>query len=1615
MADAKGKQLEVFVSKTEAELLSGEPNVLGLSSDRNTIVFNNKVVGNANNLPIKSVRIQANSVGATAGWYRVAVSRQNSSSYTDAILGISTSYSNRHDEHFVFAISGGHGAAEYKQITQLIGVYATHDIAKIRVRQFSSSATNGYGGKSVIDFYTNAVHGNSTSETYYAWMVGEYDMLDIVKVDEDEENVFGTLTFETAKGFMPSEYAEFRNKLLCDAPISTEAPNDDNYVITQGRGDYANQWFRRPFSLVWSYIKSKIASVLGLTETSLAIGSHTEFKSDGKVEMQYGSTYGSYNKALAYQSYGGLASGVEGKPYAQYASMSTLAMTVDGGTTYFGEVLPSASLTYTYDGTEHSYTNSSTYTQWIVIINKADFLGSGVFPFNKCFFIAGRILPDVVIASATELTEGSGTWQVVLTSSATSTNTYIDRTVSGELRALVASSSVTAYATAAGRQSTVGGYYSNTFGYRSATGAVNYANAFGIQSYCGNIGALAMGMYAIAVGQNSIAAGYRSYAKYNNSVALGYEAMALHAYANAFGMFTKTGRQYQTALGYYNEGKSDTLLEVGYGSSSARKNVFEVTTAGVAKATRFEGRLGKHICTFGTSYVNAVVLLCKVDAWSGYMTLVGKIFVEQNGVNRFASYDVAMHYSTGASDVYNSRFYLSCNSYDVALNLHLVQCTYNGEKWWALQKKGIQQTTMYFTGYDYNVSWEMIEYYNTNTSTVLNEEINSSIVNCDDVLQLPTKPDGTKAVYEDKVFAHKLATARTIDISGGAEATETSFDGSSNISIPITSLKESYLTWGGKNFSGSYSAFDACLNDRLNPNRFAFMRTAGISVEYSRDGGETWVDYEANNDVKTRLFNGVGTALYIGGSTETGIDKSAYMLRVTILTNTASIYTGLVKFIIDVCTYGSSGCYCTIQGRTHANYASDTDTWATFADKQPISGWSGFNVINTSTITTYGNSDWQYQQVRFTFGVAAHSASSSYAGLFIKRIFGYGGVGWTNPSTMAATGHLYSYDEYQNMILPYGLLPDANLSQNIGSRTNSFNKVYTRYIDTPSGYNLRLMSSGTDVWQVSTTGLKPTTTDAMDIGSASNRVKDIYAKSVILDGNDIAKTYIKEVSAKGGTLEIVKGDDTAEEIAIPNHEVLPFDGIITDEITVVAQSVTSWNYIYWASSVGKFVAAVTTISTDGTTTKYYNNFDNGTIRLADYTANKLFRNSTSAQLYVLLNGTLTAIIAGSAAIATRAIMDANSNIISNTYYSDVVAVGNQLTFSKPNGTTKTVTVDVEGSETTSTAATIATPEFDDILTDVITAGAESTITSWNKIYFSTSLNRFVAQSGSIGSYTYHSNFINNDNSYLQYGSGLSGGTLTNKTFRKSGTNELYAYNSSTGLLERIDEPIEIYCMVHDGKLCLRTSRKLHSDEKICLMRKGWFTTGYKDEGDIDTRTFKKRVGFRRYSPFNSGTIDTHTTNIGMNEDNSLPYTYNDNVGGSIKEHTAEIASYHFYTIGFTKEDLVVEFGNVVDGEELLTMRDGRRKKILSTSSNANSMIALNYGLCVYRNTTNIATTQKVVVMRDEKVSNIAPFRLEIRNYKHENGVKGYITIPQSWQEAEADNSFLQGYVSWRPM
>lgn len=318
--------------------------------------------------------------------------------------------------------------------------------------------------------------------------------------------------------------------------------------------------------------------------------------------------------------------------------------------------------------------------------------------------------------------------------------------------------------------------------------------------------------------------------------------------------------------------------------------------------------------------------------------------------------------------------------------------------------------------------------------------------------------DGVKATGADGNPIVGLMQKVTID----AELSTTSTNPVQNKVIKVAldnkvnktdKIYEANLEWGGRDIAGGYSPIDGAMISNLGANRFAFGKVEGITVEYSEDAGETWVEYPLTDTAKVRLFSVGDNYLYAGGE-KSRTPSANDMIRVIIDSDAFGTYTALNKFAIEISTGGSMGCYCTID----ASLESSPTAFKVFADKVPIEGWSGYNIINTQSFETYGNQpSRQYGTIRFTFGCT--TVNTSYKGLAIVKIMGFGGVGWNTPSNMAKDGHLYSYNTSQDARFPssvtapnfIGKVNGFTIETSVPANAKFTDTVYTHPATHPAG------------------------------------------------------------------------------------------------------------------------------------------------------------------------------------------------------------------------------------------------------------------------------------------------------------------------------------------------------------------------------------------------------------------------------------------------------------------------------------------------------------------------------------------------------------------------------------
>lgn len=244
----------------------------------------------------------------------------------------------------------------------------------------------------------------------------------------------------------------------------------------------------------------------------------------------------------------------------------------------------------------------------------------------------------------------------------------------------------------------------------------------------------------------------------------------------------------------------------------------------------------------------------------------------------------------------------------------------------------------------------------------------------------------------------------------------------------ITSRGEAYLAWGGQSITGGISPVGAALSTEHSANRLAFLNPAALVFETSDDAGSTWTTL---NWTSTQKVNHVTLSenLLIGTSSIPVTTSHCSRMTLTAQTGSAGyIYTRPKKLLINMSTSGH-GVQVTLEYKTGASGAA----WKTLGTYD-LSGWSGWNEIDVSSLTTLGggttqtSNNWYW---RLTYRVTSVNANYTTSRPTIISLRLFGDTCWTKTSTMGETGHLYSYDADQNAYFPGSLsLKTTNVPTN---------------------------------------------------------------------------------------------------------------------------------------------------------------------------------------------------------------------------------------------------------------------------------------------------------------------------------------------------------------------------------------------------------------------------------------------------------------------------------------------------------------------------------------------------------------------------------------------------------
>lgn len=225
---------------------------------------------------------------------------------------------------------------------------------------------------------------------------------------------------------------------------------------------------------------------------------------------------------------------------------------------------------------------------------------------------------------------------------------------------------------------------------------------------------------------------------------------------------SKTSVWEANGTAYGTTGANDTVLNIG----SAANRLFQLRAAynsddfylrGVG-ASSFRtwyqiwhaGNLNPSKITYlgNKSDFQWVVILLWRDAQIKMLHRInGKLYTENTGATRYQYAEIDLFFSRWSTS--NYEFYGNFDTAGIGSDWSLVTCTYNGEKWWALRHTNIQAVSMYFMGSALNINFSKVHYYTSNTGTVVNSEVNSSIASKGDSISVRSVNGSPYALQKD--------------------------------------------------------------------------------------------------------------------------------------------------------------------------------------------------------------------------------------------------------------------------------------------------------------------------------------------------------------------------------------------------------------------------------------------------------------------------------------------------------------------------------------------------------------------------------------------------------------------------------------------------------------------------------------------------------------------------------------------------------------------------------------------------------------------------------------------------------------------------------------------------
>lgn len=185
---------------------------------------------------------------------------------------------------------------------------------------------------------------------------------------------------------------------------------------------------------------------------------------------------------------------------------------------------------------------------------------------------------------------------------------------------------------------------------------------------------------------------------------------------------------------------------------------------------------------YKSDYEYVVILLWKDNEVATHR-VDGLFYTTMNGSARRQIADAHLWFSRWGS---NSEYSYIFNVGGQGSSFQFISCTYNGVKWWGIQHTNDQAVRFWFNGTYDNTQFTLVKYYNRNTSTVLNSEINGSIQNENSKVSRYTKAGNPYAFLSEvntKVSKSGDTMTGNLNLSNSVISTTITTDGNHNVKI----------------------------------------------------------------------------------------------------------------------------------------------------------------------------------------------------------------------------------------------------------------------------------------------------------------------------------------------------------------------------------------------------------------------------------------------------------------------------------------------------------------------------------------------------------------------------------------------------------------------------------------------------------------------------------------------------------------------------------------------------------------------------------------------------------------------------------------------------------------